>query len=239
MKKVTSANSPKAEERTHNEAQNANLHQFSFFGGVRRGLIVITSPHSLPYETELITSLFNSGLEILHLRKPDANKEKYERLLSSIPEKFHNNIVLHEYFELADAYNIKGIHLNKRNPDFHGNKKIAISKSCHSLDELQKIDLFEYVFLSPVFNSISKKGYSSGFTHQELLDASNSGLINEKVIALGGIDASSIPVLKMYSFGGIALLGTIWETALPAFSEREALESVTQRFMEIKKLSTN
>jgi thiamine-phosphate pyrophosphorylase len=178
-------------------------------------IIVITSPEFFQAEKEIIQSLFDSGLEILHLRKPEATKEQYARFIESIPETFHNKIVLHDFFDLSDRYNIKGIHLNKRNPTIYGNKKIAVSKSCHSVTELNDIDTFEYVFLSPIFDSISKTGYNSGFTKEELSTASDKGLINDKVIALGGIDFSTIPTIKNYKFGGIALLGHIWNNPYP------------------------
>ncbi len=199
-------------------------------------LIIITSPLPLENENEHIISLFKEGLEILHLRKPDMAKEEYEQLLLSIPEEYHKRIMLHDFFELAEQYNVRGVHLNQRNPKYKGTKEIKISKSCHSMPELEMIDMYDYVFLSPIFDCISKNGYKSSFSNEELLEASLSGLINEKVIALGGIDEKTLPLLGSYNFGGIALLGAIWNSLPENYPKEENSKNIVQRFLKIKSL---
>jgi thiamine-phosphate pyrophosphorylase len=174
-------------------------------------LIVITTPDFREEETMQILSLFENGLEMLHLRKPDSNKEEYEQLLRSIPSRFLDRIVLHEHFELAEQLPVRGVHLNRRNPEYQGNREMKISKSCHSLDELKSVSGYDHVFLSPIFDSISKEGYNAAFPYEQLKAASKEGLINEKVFALGGICSTTLPKLKDYSFGGAAVLGAIWE----------------------------
>ena len=195
--------------------------------------LVITSPDFLRNENEYISSLFDAGLEVLHLRKPDAAKEEYEGLLNAIPRKYHERIVLHDFFELTERYDVRGVHLNRRNPEYEGSKNVKISKSCHSIRELEGIDGYDYVFLSPVFDSISKKGYRAGFSHEELLHASQAGLINEKVIALGGIDVNTLFLLEAYKFGGIGVLGTIWDVVASVSSMEEGLKRVVERFLDL------
>jgi len=199
-------------------------------------LIVITSSERAENEAKKINALFEAGLEILHLRKPDFSKKEYVDLLEEIKQEYHPKIKIHEFFELTENYNLMGVHLNRRNPNYdiprhaeldsasHAKKEIAgqarndernthtitISKSCHSIEELDDIDKYDYVFLSPIFDSISKKGYSSNFSDEVLLEASSSGKINQKVIALGGINQDTLPLLKKYGFGGAAVLGSIW-----------------------------
>ena len=173
-------------------------------------LIVITHPDFLVDEPTKINALFDAGLEILHIRKPKASKEEYIALLDSIHSGYYSKIKIHEYFELTDEYSLLGVHLNARNPIYEGSKQLQISKSCHSLEELSAIDKYDYVFLSPIFDSISKEGYISNFSDEVLKEASCQGVINDKVIALGGIDVITLPLVKQYAFGGIAVLGSIW-----------------------------
>lgn len=175
-------------------------------------LIVITNPDFVVNETEKIIALFKAGLEILHLRKPKASKQEYVDLLNSIDSKYHPKIKIHEYFELTDNYDLLGVHLNARNLVYGGKNQVKISKSCHSLDELHAIDRYDYVFLSPVFDSISKESYYSNFSEKVLKEASGQGIINDKVIALGGIDKTTLPLIKKYVFGGVAVLGAIWKS---------------------------
>ena len=69
----------------------------------------------------------------------------------------------------------------------------------------------DYVFLSPIFDSISKRGYRSQFSLTELQKAAAEGIIDSKVVALGGITKDKLPLLQSLHFGGAAMLGAIWE----------------------------
>jgi thiamine-phosphate pyrophosphorylase len=103
-----------------------------------------------------------------------------------------------------------------------------VSKSCHSIEELENIDDYDYIFLSPIFFFFSKKGYRSNFSDEVLTAASLNGKINQKVIALGGINHDTLPLLKKYAFGGVAVLGCIWET-----------ENVVTNFQHLKSKIVN
>ncbi len=174
-------------------------------------LIVITLPNFFPGEAEAITTLFRYGLEILHLRKPEANLTEIVKLLDQIPEEYHSRIVIHEHFQLVNQYNLKGIHLNRRNPNPPQDYKGNISCSCHTLNEVQlRKPTCNYVFLSPIYDSISKTGYSSAFTICEIQKAQQQGIIDSHVMALGGINASRLNEVKQLGFGGAALLGDVW-----------------------------
>ena len=174
-------------------------------------LILITPPCYFVEEDQIITALFKEGLDLLHLRKPDTAPMYAERLLTLIPEEYHKRIIVHGHFYLKDEFNLKGIHLNHRNPTAPDNYKGSLSRSCHSFDELKenKQD-FDYSFLSPIFDSISKEGYKSAFTDAQLKKAAKEGVIDKKVIALGGIDETRLKQVKDYGFGGVAIMGTLW-----------------------------
>ena len=174
--------------------------------------ITITSPEFLSGEATFIGKLFLQGLDLLHLRKPKASLEAYKQLLLQIPEQWHSRIVLHEHFELAEEYKLHGIHLNRlcsvAPKAYHG----SISCSCHTIEEvITQKDSKDYVFLSPIFDSISKVGYHAAFSPTSLKQAAIENVIDEKVIALGGITANNIPLVKEWHFGGVALLGDIWK----------------------------
>lgn len=174
-------------------------------------LIVITTPQFFEGEAAAITSLFRAGLEILHLRKPGASIAEIESLLQQLPAEYLPRIVTHEHFPLASAWHLKGIHLNGRNPQAPAGYEGHISRSCHSLEEVEKYKPFcNYVFLSPIYDSISKEGYASAFSRENLLEARQAGIIDAKVIALGGIDARRLTEVVVTGFGGAALLGDIW-----------------------------
>ena len=49
------------------------------------------------------------------------------------------------------------------------------------------------------------------FTRQELDGAARRGIIDHKVVALGGVSAQKMPQVHAWGFGGVALLGAVWE----------------------------
>ena len=98
----------------------------------------MTRPDFFVEESQIITALFDEGLELLHVRKPDSEPVYSERLLSLIPENYHKNIVVHDHFYLKGEYGLKGIHLNARNTQLPHNYKGHISCSCQSADELRE-----------------------------------------------------------------------------------------------------
>ena len=199
-------------------------------------LILITPPTYFVEEDKIITALFEEGLDILHLRKPDTAPMFAERLLTLIPEQYHKRIVVHGHFYLKDEFNLKGINLNHRNPNLPENYKGHISRSCHSLEEIKEYKRqCDYMLLSPVFDSISKNDYHANYTPEEIRKAHKAGIIDKKVIALGGISTENIRTIKKYGFGGAAILGDIWDR----FDEHETIDytEVIRRFKQLKKLA--
>ena len=199
-------------------------------------LIVITTPTFFIEEDKILTTLFEEGLDYLHLRKPDTAPMFSERLLTLIPEQYRKRIVTHDHFYLKEEFNLMGIHLNHRNPNPPENYRGPISCSCHSLEEVKsRKSPCNYVFMSPIFDSISKQNYLSTYSAEEIRQASKDGIIDKKVIALGGIDAGNIPLIKDYGFGGAAILGDLWNR----FDTRinRDYKELIEHFRELKKLA--
>ena len=164
-------------------------------------LIVITSPEFLPGETELMQAMLEEGLDRIHLRKPGCTAAELAALIERFPA----------HFPLQRTYGLGGVHLNGRNPDLPDGYRGTVSRSCHSLEEVAAHrTATDYLFLSPVFDSISKQGYRSAFPPAALREAAAAGIIDEKVLALGGVSEANLPEVRDYGFGGAALLGDIW-----------------------------
>ena len=165
--------------------------------------IVITRPAFFDGETDLVNSLFLEGMERLHLRKPGASEEE---------------LALHDCFPLAKKFALGGVHLNSRNPEapqgIHG---MTVSRSCHSIREvIQHKSECDYLFLSPIYDSISKEGYGSAFSRIELKRAAEEEIIDNQVFALGGVSLEHIPEIRSLGFGGAAVLGALWQAESPA-----------------------
>ncbi|MDR0349211.1 MAG: thiamine phosphate synthase [Tannerella sp.] len=193
-------------------------------------LIVITAEKKLFREAQLLNLLCQQGLEILHLRKPGTPFSEIKTLLEEIDINYHSRIVLHDYFQLTDLFNVKGIHINKRNPHIYAKEGLTVSRSCHTLEEIAKASSYHYLFLSPVYDSISKIGYRKRFTAEQLRTAKANAVINRSVIALGGITSGKIPEIREYGFGGIAVSGTLWT----AFEKENNTEQLLETYNKLQ-----
>jgi thiamine-phosphate pyrophosphorylase len=185
-------------------------------------LIVISHPEVFANETQHVKRLFDAGLETFHLRKPENNQDEFEKTLRQIPPMYYRRTVIHSHYRLVMKYNLKGIHLTEA---FIANtepaelnqvittarkKKLSVSGSYHNLEALEHLTLkLDYVFLGPVYDSISKKGYLS-----KIDPGSASSFLHKRrsfeVIAIGGIGAVNIGQLRDAGFDGAALLGSVW-----------------------------
>ena len=159
-------------------------------------LIVVTPPSYFIEEDKIITALFEEGLDILHIRKPEIESVFLERLLTLIPQKYHNRIVIHEHFHLLKEYALKGIHLNHRYPIKPNNYMGHTSCSCHTLDEINtEKPIFNYVFMSPIFKNMCDNVNYKVYTSEEFRLAHKQKIIDSKVMALGGINLDNIMII--------------------------------------------
>ncbi|OJJ20544.1 hypothetical protein BKI52_19005 [marine bacterium AO1-C] len=196
-------------------------------------IIVISDPEEVTNEAFILNALFEHGLEAFHLRKPTYTKAETETLIEAIEPQYRNRVVLHHRYPLAMDYGLKGIHFTgnfikncfPKLEDWYQEAKqykMTVSASKHQLAELKALEVaYDYVFLSPIFDSISKVGYKSNFVDLEnVVDYRGY----TKIVALGGITVDKIGQLKQMKFDGAAVLGTIWQ----------APDKAVQTFMALK-----
>lgn len=195
--------------------------------------LVITSPTFFDGEAQFLHRLFAHGVDIVHLRKPGATADDCARLLDGLSADDRRRIVIHDFFELARPYGLRGIHLNARRSTVPDGWQGHVSRSCHSLDEVKRYkDACSYVFLSPIFDSVSKQGYASAFDDETLKQASRDGIIGNKVVALGGVTPDKINYLRQLNFGGAAMLGCVNRlAALSVSGQINALEAFRRKII--------
>lgn len=176
-------------------------------------LCLISHEQFFEGETEIVTDLLSGYDFTFHLRKPGAMVEGIRNFLSGIPSALHRKIMIHDAYPLSQEFGLKGLHFSTQNRYLRSSFRGHInSTSAHSLIEVAKLDrLFDYQFLSPVFPSISKPGYS-GNLDMEAVKGYLRNARNSRVIALGGITEENIPALQETGFDGVAVLGRVWGT---------------------------
>ena len=180
-------------------------------------IIVITPEKMVGNETEIINELFQDGLDLLHIRKPFINSEEMMDFIQEINSKFHHQLVLHNHYDLSGNFDIARFHfreIDRENNLYKAFPDKTISTSVHDIESFNELNEdWEYSFISPVFPSISKKGYGENSTI--LNDIKNRNNHNVKLIALGGINEKNINKALESEVDGVALLGAIWESNEP------------------------
>lgn len=174
-------------------------------------LIIMTKSTFFVEEDKILVTLFEEGMDNLHLYKPETSPVYSERLLSLIPEDYYNKITVHDHFYLKDEYRLSGIHIDTPNLTPPLNYKGHISRTCTKLEQLKDMKKqSNYVFLRNIFDSQSEPDLKSNFTMNELEMAASSGLIDKKVYALGGMNMDNLQVAKELGFGGVVICGDLW-----------------------------
>ncbi len=170
-------------------------------------LLAITHPHCFDGEAAAIHDLIRRGWWRVHIRKPQASAAQIETLLSALHPSILPHISLHDHMGLAVKWHLGGVHLNARNPQAPQGWQGMVSRSCHSIAELSQYRHLDYLTLSPIFDSISKRGYVSQFTPRQLHDADL-----QRVVALGGVTFGRLNELAGMGFEGAAMLTEPWKT---------------------------
>jgi thiamine-phosphate pyrophosphorylase len=174
-------------------------------------MIIITNPTAVNHEIRSIHSLFENGLELLHVRKPDYSEMEMVSFLTAIGSDFRNQLVLHNHHHIAHSFGINRLHNPKEAKEI---ANAVFSASTHSIAEFNALENnYAYAFLSPVYPSISKQGYTSTENHLDTIKERSN--FNTKLIALGGISAENIAETIQKGFDEVALLGSIWNGINP------------------------
>ena len=99
-----------------------------------------------------------------------------------------------------------------------------------------KKHFYDYVFMSPVYDSISKEGYNSPYTAEELRLAAKDKIIDNKVMALGGITPDNILEVKDFGFGRCSSFRRIYGGKFDACSDQDYL-AVIEHFKKLKRMA--
>ena len=181
-------------------------------------MVVLIAPEiDITNEIEILTQLFQEGLQFYHLRKPNKDYKGYCHYLDQIDTKYHSRIVVHYFHELLGEYTLKGIHFQEAKrketsletlKSISPKKQITLSSSFHTPKDIERCEFeFDYHLLSPVFTSISKRGYEGkGF------DVNH---INKRIVGMGGVTPENLAEFDKLGYTGVGVLGGIWNSKSP------------------------
>jgi thiamine-phosphate pyrophosphorylase len=160
-------------------------------------IAVATSPLFFVEENAILQTLFEEGLDILHLKKPDSEPIFCERLLTLMPHKWCSRIITSDHFYLQSEYGLKGIHLSSRNPSAPYGYKGYISRSCTTDDLNRDADRYDHLVLDATLSSIEQ--------------AVREHKINHRIFMSGITTIDGVQFARDCGFGGILLEDVLWE----------------------------
>jgi thiamine-phosphate pyrophosphorylase len=183
-------------------------------------LILISREDFFREEADLINELLDCGTFNFHLRKKTGSEIELRNLLKSIHPEFSHRIILHQEFNLVKEFNLGGIHLPEQQrgqfDELSQQGFKIVSTSIHRLNEFEsQVENYSYLFYAPVFPSISKQGHQPIITISEIASTIKACSTTKRLIALGGINHQNFHQVLTAGFGGLALLGAVWQNEHP------------------------
>ena len=172
-------------------------------------------------EARYLNKIFKSFDIKFHLRMPNSLEEDWRSFLNQIDAKFHSRIVLHGHFNLLKEFDVAGLHASEKNKSKLLDKGIYnkfISTVAHKENEAfrvsEKFSFLRYLFLAPIFQSVSQPEKSAGFTFEDLKNFVSKLTI--PVIALGGVRLENVRSLTRLGFAGVGVKGAFWQNSNPS-----------------------
>ena len=198
-------------------------------------LFLLSPPHLVADEVPLVNEMLALGLARFHVRKPTWSRAEMAAYVAGIPARHHARLVLHSHPSLVAEWGLGGMHLTASSraalatrPRLHPGQ--TLSTSFHTLAEITHHRRpYDYVFLSPIFDSLSKEQYPSAFDLHEvsavLGQLPGRAAYVPQVIALGGIEGHRLAAVRQAGFAGAAVLGAVWQSPDPVAAFR-TLQSI-------------
>lgn len=101
-------------------------------------LVIMTKPTFFVEEDKILTTLFEGGMENLHLRKPQSSPMYSERLLSLLSENYYKKITVHDHYYLKAEYSLGAIHIDSPSPPCQRATKASTAAPARKSRNLRK-----------------------------------------------------------------------------------------------------
>jgi thiamine-phosphate pyrophosphorylase len=197
-------------------------------------LVIMTKSTFFVEEDKILSTLFDEGLDNLHLFKPGSLPLYSERLLSLLPEEHLKNITVHDHYYLKNEYGLAGIHIDDPSQNPPEGYKGNVSRTCSDLTQLKAMkQKSKYVFLKNIFDCTEFKDEHANFSIPQLEEARKRGLIDRHVYALGGMSLENVKVAKALGFGGVVICGDLW-SRFDIHNQRDYTDLINH-FVKLKK----
>lgn len=184
-------------------------------------LYLVASRGNLDDESflNLIKSAIKGGVSVVQLREKALNSREFYTLalrLKGLCDEFQTPLIINDRMDIALAINAAGVHLGQEDLPVSvartllGENKI-IGLSAKTLSQLEYVSGADYVGCGAVFKSPTKDSSIIGVAGLNAL-CEKSKL---PVVAIGGICATNIALLKSCKIAGVAVSSAILNAPNP------------------------
>jgi thiamine-phosphate pyrophosphorylase len=188
-------------------------------------LMLVTDRHRsrLPLP-ELVRLAVDGGIDAIQVREKDLSERELLMLTEQITLAAGEDvwIVVNGNIKVAQTLGV-GVHLPEDGPEVEEarlelGEDVYIGRSVHSVEVAELAWDADYLIAGPVFPSKSKPGAQT-MSLQKFEAISNA--TSAPVFAIGGVTASSVPMLTKASAFGVAVIGAICEADDPRAAAAE------------------
>ncbi|MEP9376319.1 thiamine phosphate synthase [Aquabacter sp. CN5-332] len=172
------------------------------------------------------------GVRWISVREKDLPDEEQAALAAGIrvlAAPFDALVTLHGSADLAAHAAVDGVHLpagaDAAAARARLGKAALVGQSIHSVEEATAADpaVLDYVVAGPAFETASKPGYGPALEEAGLARLVSACRV--PLLALGGIDASTLPRCKAAGVAGGAVMGGVMRAADPEAEMRGLVEA--------------
>jgi thiamine-phosphate pyrophosphorylase len=208
-------------------------------------LLLISTSGKSDNEPEMVTKMFEAGLQTLHLRKPKLSTRHFINYLEKIPAHFHDRIIVHSHHNLIFKFNLKGVHFTSTHlaREFKkwwffrrlrlSGKKIIKTRTYRRLSEVYNKEemVYDYYLIETIFNTLNNELYSGYYEQGLKAGITTSG---KMFMARGGINEVTLEKAFHLGFSGVALSNMIWKAENPFNKFVELLNYCQQKGIPVE-----
>ena len=190
-------------------------------------LDLVSLPDWVEGEAPIINLLLAKakGWVRFHYRKPGVSADLCLRELMQISPALRKKVVLHgsllqDLWLKTHGAKWGGVHWSLKMPR-PTNFAVPLCEGVgiHSVAQALSLNFVPaYVWLSPIYESVSKPGYTPKWSIEQLpevLFTLRQQWPQTKIIALGGVSVAQIAEVQRIGFDGAAVLGKLWQNPNP------------------------
>ena len=186
----------------------------------------------LPLE-DVVARACADGCRWVSLREKDLPAEAQVALagkLKPIAQRYAARLTMHGDVALAQTAGLDGVQLSAHSDAAAARATLGqnalVGISIHSAAEAAALDpaLVDYAIAGPVFLTASKPGYGPALGPDGL--AAICRAANVPIVAIGGIEADTVPAVMTAGAAGIAVMGSVMRTNEPGRVVEDLLDAL-------------